>query len=60
MLLGFDIGGTKCAVILGSTNEKEGIDIIDKVMLPTNICSTFFITGSGPIRCIQSQGSKRT
>jgi glucokinase len=36
MLLGFDIGGTKCAVILGSTNEKEGIDIIDKVVLPTN------------------------
>ncbi len=36
MLLGFDIGGTKCAVILGNTNEKEGIDIIDKVVLPTN------------------------
>ncbi len=38
MLLGFDIGSTKCAVILGSTNEKEGIDIIDKVVLP-QICA---------------------
>ncbi len=36
MLLGFDIGGRKCAVILGSTNEREGIDIIDKIVLPTN------------------------
>jgi hypothetical protein len=47
MLLGFDIGGTKCALILGSTNERERIDITDKAMLPTNSCSTFFNTGSG-------------
>ena len=36
MLLGFDIGGTKCAVILGKTDEKESIQIVDKEVTPTN------------------------
>jgi glucokinase len=36
MLLGFDIGGTKCAVILGDNNSIEQIDIIDKKVLPTD------------------------
>ncbi len=36
MLLGFDIGGTKCAVILGNPTEEDGLDIIDKEVLPTN------------------------
>jgi glucokinase len=43
MLLGFDIGGTKCAVALGNTNhrdkKKKGaneIYVIDKTVLPTN------------------------
>ncbi len=36
MLLGFDIGGTKCAVILGRTNGSEEIQIVDKEVTPTN------------------------
>jgi len=36
MLLGFDIGGTKCAVILGKTNESEEIKIVDKRVTPTD------------------------
>jgi glucokinase len=36
MFLGFDIGGTKSAVILGSTNGKEDIQIADKEVVPTN------------------------
>ncbi|MBI5009325.1 MAG: ROK family protein [Bacteroidia bacterium] len=30
ILIGIDIGGTKCAVILGSLNEKGDIKIVDK------------------------------
>lgn len=36
MLLGFDIGGTKCAVLLGK-QESESIKIVDKVAVPTNL-----------------------
>jgi glucokinase len=36
MLLGFDIGGTKCAVIIGKKNNSSGIDIIDKQIMQTN------------------------
>jgi glucokinase len=36
MLLGFDIGGTKCAVILGKTDNREELHIIDKEVTPTN------------------------
>jgi glucokinase len=35
MLLGFDIGGTKCAVILGKDRPEE-IRIVDKEVAPTN------------------------
>lgn len=37
--LGFDIGGTKCAVILGLGEMPEGTDdlIIDKIAFPTNV-----------------------
>jgi glucokinase len=35
MLLGFDIGGTKCAVIIGKLSQEKTIDIIDKRVLPT-------------------------
>ena len=35
MLLGFDIGGTKCAVILGQ-NEGAQMKIIEKESMPTN------------------------
>ncbi len=37
--LGFDIGGTKCAVILGKGSISESIDglIIDKIAFPTNV-----------------------
>ncbi len=37
--LGFDIGGTKCAVILGRGEmpEKPGDLIIDKIAFPTNV-----------------------
>ncbi|HVM88155.1 MAG TPA: ROK family protein [Puia sp.] len=37
MLLGFDIGGTKCAVVIGSRTNTDGIRIADKVVLPTNL-----------------------
>lgn len=36
MLLGFDIGGTKCAVILGKVAADGEIAIVDKRALPTN------------------------
>lgn len=35
MLLGFDIGGTKCAVVIGRSENKGPMEIIDKVALPT-------------------------
>lgn len=37
--LGFDIGGTKCAVILGKGEMPDNIDelIIDKISFPTNV-----------------------
>jgi glucokinase len=35
MLLGFDIGGTKCAVILGK-KDQEQIKIVDKQTMPTD------------------------
>jgi glucokinase len=37
MLLGFDIGGTKCAVILGSLSAEKKMTISDKVSLATNL-----------------------
>lgn len=36
MLLGFDIGGTKCSVTLGNDNGNVSIDIIEKKVVPTN------------------------
>ena len=36
MLLGFDIGGTKCTVILGYTYDKGNLQIVKKEVLPTN------------------------
>lgn len=37
-ILGFDIGGTKCAVVLGKTDCVEtGIEIADKLAFPTEI-----------------------
>ena len=37
MLLGFDIGGTKCAVILGKAgDENDTIHIVEKEVTPTN------------------------
>lgn len=36
MLLGLDIGGTKCAVVLGANESENNIKIIDKVAMPTN------------------------
>ena len=35
MLLGFDIGGTKCAVILGHETKNENLEIVHKEVLPT-------------------------
>jgi glucokinase len=35
MLLGFDIGGTKCAVVIGNATGDGPMEIIDKVILPT-------------------------
>ncbi|MEJ7677534.1 MAG: ROK family protein [Segetibacter sp.] len=36
MLLGFDIGGTKCSVTLGRDHGSESIDIAEKKVLPTD------------------------
>lgn len=36
MLLGFDIGGTKCSVITGRRNGSESIDITEKKVLLTD------------------------
>lgn len=37
-LIGFDIGGTKCAVVFGKTQDlKQGIDIVDKIAFPTKV-----------------------
>ena len=36
MLLGFDIGGTKCAVVLGGKDAGSNIKLIDKKILPTD------------------------
>jgi glucokinase len=35
MLLGFDIGGTKCAVVIGDPKGDDPIKIIDKVVMDT-------------------------
>jgi glucokinase len=35
MLLGFDIGGTKCAVVIGNAAGDGPMEIIDKVIIPT-------------------------
>ncbi len=35
-LIGIDIGGTKCAVILGNLDEKENINVIDKKVYSTS------------------------
>jgi glucokinase len=34
-MIGIDIGGTKCAVILGNVSNTQKPDILDKVMFPT-------------------------
>ena len=36
MLLGIDIGGTKCAIILGKIESGDEIKIIDKTITPTD------------------------
>ena len=36
MLLGFDIGGTKSAVVLGSKKKDGDIDLVEKRVLPTD------------------------
>ncbi len=36
MLLGFDIGGTKCAIVIGKLIENGELKIIDKEISPTN------------------------
>ena len=36
MLLGFDIGGTKCAVTLGAVDKNANLEIVQKEVLPTN------------------------
>jgi len=37
MLLGFDIGGTKCAVVIGRWTLDKRIEIVDKEVLPTHL-----------------------
>jgi glucokinase len=38
-LIGIDIGGTKCAVILGECIENEQLKIADKIVFPTEVQS---------------------
>lgn len=37
MLLGFDIGGTKCAVVIGTNTGPGKLDIVGKTLLETNL-----------------------
>jgi glucokinase len=37
MLLGFDIGGTKCAVVIGVNIDPDKIEIVGKTLLETNL-----------------------
>lgn len=37
MLLGFDIGGTKCAIIIGKQVAHDKMEIIDKLAVPTDL-----------------------
>jgi glucokinase len=37
MLLGFDIGGTKCSAVIGKKDENRDLVVIDKRMLPTDL-----------------------
>jgi glucokinase len=64
MLLGFDIGGTKCAVILGklskgqqmtSAEKDQQMEIVEKVVLPTNkpvldMIESLFITAGAMLK----------
>jgi glucokinase len=52
MLLGFDIGGTKCAVVIGKAVGNEPMQIVDKVAMPTTqppyaMIETLFIAAEG-------------
>lgn len=44
MLLGFDIGGTKCAAVLGEATAGDSIGIVDKDVLPTGGTAKAMIT----------------
>lgn len=37
MLLGFDIGGTKCAAIISKLTTDKEVEITDKTVIPTNL-----------------------
>lgn len=50
-LLGIDIGGTKCAVILG--REKDKLEIIDKVSFPTETQRGFQYTYEKIIKTVE-------
>jgi glucokinase len=52
MLLGFDIGGTKCAVVIGKAAGNEPMQIVDKVAMPTTqlpyaMVETLFVAAEG-------------
>jgi glucokinase len=36
VLAGVDIGGTKCAVVLGRADEREGLEILSRASFPTD------------------------
>lgn len=52
--LGIDIGGTKCAVILGNTGDEEhgGIQISDKIVFPTDKVNGFTGTLENIFECL--------
>lgn len=37
MLLGFDIGGTKCAIVIGQLVADDQMQVIDKLSIPTSL-----------------------
>lgn len=46
VLAGVDIGGTKCAVVLGRADERKGLSILAKASFPTE-------SGSGPLGILE-------
>lgn len=53
-LIGVDIGGTKCAVILGSMEKNDDVLIMDKIRIPTEMEKGVDYTLDRIFECIDS------